>query len=631
MDDSAQKNNQQTGSVPVDTSLGDGMSAPPFPIGGNSDASQTPTTPPVQNAAPPIQVTVNNTPPASSSAPIPETPAADTTGGNTTTINVTPPPPGDGQTVTTFKPVRGKFGPKGILATVFGVLVLVAATIVGVTQVGQVQIFREKAGDVCSGGPEIQCTTRQSCNSDETNCGETTTGIPLPAPIQSYICCKGPAVPGPTSGVPVAPAPGDQTTPTDGSNNSSQDSCSTLISNSGCVGSPTTGYTARSCDTGTVYCPASSTGTGTAPGGGTGGTGTTACTSDQIIECDKQGKGCSGGVCVTTTSTGGGTGGCTTNADCTGGLKCNSTSQGLRCTSGTNVCQAGEAKCGDYCATTNTDKNNCGACGTVCGSGQTCQGGSCKIGANTCAGGVWEKWTCVGADKTTGSGCQEGTPQITTTQPEFDSGFCGVQQIDCSNNTSLQFAKEDKSGCSVATGPTTGNTMGCNGCDCGVIDANGSNNRQNCYWDGNACFYSEAACSTGPNNGKAKCASIGLQLNGQFTKKNGKVANGWHAATLSEVQALQAGDKVRILVTAGSANGANPANMSNFTKGRVAINGGSFIEFTDHDDFISNNPNLGGAIISRTFRYEYTIPAGITNFLMQGQVFYSSGQNPGWH
>ena len=72
------------------------------------------------------------------------------------------------------------------------------------------------------------------------------------------------------------------------------------------------------------------------------------------------------------------------------GTACTSLSGGATCQNGTctcptgqtNVigtctCPAGLTKCGTACVDTQTDESNCGACGTVCGTNQVCQRGTC--------------------------------------------------------------------------------------------------------------------------------------------------------------------------------------------------------------------------------------------------------------
>lgn len=521
MNDSAQ-NNQQPNSVPVDTSLGDGMSTPPFPIGG--DTSQTPAQPPVQ----PIQNTINI---QSSGAPVSPVPAAepviaDTTGGNQPTVAAAPPPPGDGQTITTFKPVRGKFGPKGIIATVFGILVLVAATIVGITQVGQTQIFREKAAGLS--------------------------------------CEQAKAIPG---------------------------RCNDL-----CGGE---GQSACNCETSN-------------------------CDLTALCDPDNQcpsGQRCSNSTCVVENPT---------------GVVCNTQGFAFQ-TCPDSVVQTNQQSCADLAQAAGcyrTGGNACSQnsdCTAQGGPNSVCRNGTCT-NTQTCS--QYVMFTCPRANATEAGNvgdCRENATTPSSTSPNPPGNFCGAWQIDCYNGPGFN-GGVDTSGCTGPTAPPTDDVGVCGGCDCGRLNGDRTSCIRVVLDDGTTtCTFNEGACTTGGNNGKAKCAGVGLQLNGEFVNKKGKVANGWHTATLAEVQALQAGDKVRITVNGGSASGANPAGMENFTKARVSINSGAFIEFTDHDDTVSKNPNTLGVITARTFRYEYTIPAGVTDFSIQGQVYYRKGQNPGWH
>lgn len=51
------------------------------------------------------------------------------------------------------------------------------------------------------------------------------------------------------------------------------------------------------------------------------------------------------------------------------------------CTSGAPAgcnCGQGQTCCNDACVNLQTDRNNCGTCGSTCGAGASCQSGSCR-------------------------------------------------------------------------------------------------------------------------------------------------------------------------------------------------------------------------------------------------------------
>jgi hypothetical protein len=51
---------------------------------------------------------------------------------------------------------------------------------------------------------------------------------------------------------------------------------------------------------------------------------------------------------------------------------------GNQCTGGACGCPPGLKSCGNQCTNTDVDRNNCGACGTVCANGQACLSGACS-------------------------------------------------------------------------------------------------------------------------------------------------------------------------------------------------------------------------------------------------------------
>jgi len=42
------------------------------------------------------------------------------------------------------------------------------------------------------------------------------------------------------------------------------------------------------------------------------------------------------------------------------------------------TCSSGQLECSGTCINVQTDSQNCGACGKTCGSGSTCQNGTCS-------------------------------------------------------------------------------------------------------------------------------------------------------------------------------------------------------------------------------------------------------------
>ncbi|MDP3278008.1 MAG: hypothetical protein Q8Q09_22675, partial [Deltaproteobacteria bacterium] len=97
------------------------------------------------------------------------------------------------------------------------------------------------------------------------------------------------------------------------------------------------------------------------------------CTADQMV-CNS--------TCVSVQTDRNHCGACGTV--CAGGQVCRAGSCEIECPSG-------QARCSGACVTLSGDRSNCGACGTMCPAGQVCSAGAC---ATTCASGLTD---CMGS------------------------------------------------------------------------------------------------------------------------------------------------------------------------------------------------------------------------------------------
>ena len=101
-------------------------------------------------------------------------------------------------------------------------------------------------------------------------------------------------------------------------------------------------------------------------------------TADTPVTCDPPRALCSG-ACVDTLGDVRNCGGC--GRLCPSGQTCDNGA----CSGGTPTCAAPRALCGTACVDTLNDNANCGACGRACPTGQTCNDGACRAPTPTCA------------------------------------------------------------------------------------------------------------------------------------------------------------------------------------------------------------------------------------------------------
>jgi hypothetical protein len=170
------------------------------------------------------------------------------------------------------------------------------------------------------------------------------------------------------------------------------------------------------------------------------------------------GSGCFQATPERSSSAGSTAGGTTTASGSSGtGSISNSSSSGSSSSGGLcggATCRPTEACCGTKCSDLAADSSNCGACGTLCGAGQICQGSTCQaspcFGAPNCAAGnsccgqsccneaqvccvlpgPVSTWGCAAADAGCVPGCMGPTCPISSKRYKKDIEYVSPAQRD---------------------------------------------------------------------------------------------------------------------------------------------------------------------------------------------------------
>ncbi len=192
---------------------------------------------------------------------------------------------------------------------------------------------------------------------------------------------------------------------------------------------------------------------------------------------------------------------CGASSDCCGG-NCVSIDTTSHCGS-CNPCPAGDnACCSESCTNTNSDPNNCGACGHACASGQ-CSGGVCEcdIGGSVYTNGTHDpgnwclycnisssqtSWTDIANDTSCGAGsdcCAGSCISVTTTSNCGSCGnACGGAEPACCSETCRDLSNDPNNCGSCGHACPSGAACVGGACECdigGTTYANGATNGGN--------------------------------------------------------------------------------------------------------------------------------------------------------
>ncbi len=210
-------------------------------------------------------------------------------------------------------------------------------------------------------------------------------------------------------------------------------------------------------------------------------------------------------------------------------------------------CSSGQTDCSGACVDTNSDAQNCGACGTACSADQTCSNGACVLdcvtGQTECDGTCVNTQTDLTNCGTCGNSCAQGEVCsngtcalscqasltncndvcVDTTKDVGNCGTCGntcAQGEVCSNGTCALSCQASLTNCNDVCVDTTKDVGNCGTCgntcaqgkvcsngtcalscqvdltDCSGLCANLATDFANCGTCGNTCAQGEV-CSNG--------------------------------------------------------------------------------------------------------------------------------------
>lgn len=189
------------------------------------------------------------------------------------------------------------------------------------------------------------------------------------------------------------------------------------------------------------------------------------------------------------------------------------------------MCEASEQICDGVCVKTDTDEENCGACGNACATGESCTAGSCaplactgdeEICAGACANTMTDRTNCGSCGNACAAGetCTAGACASDCAAPRER---CTIDTASVCLDTSSDSAHCGSCDTVCPAGQTcSGGACGCDGSRtaCGATCVDTTTDRTNCGSCGRTCAASETCrdggcrCAAGLTECAAGCVNV---------------------------------------------------------------------------------------------------------------------------